>query len=214
MRTKIILLMLLLVAFKNSINAQKNSVRFGLRGGTYFSRFDVSPKYNGEYHGEDALYGGIQVQIPLRKNLYVTTEALYAISQLTFNALPSDEINFLLIPVMVKYQAGHWGFYAGGQGNVLTKARARYSIGGEPHNDNVIDSSYKKLSFAGVAGIEFVFKYRFGIDVRYQHGFSNIRASNGSTLFTRDGTVRMNAFQTGLFYRFGKKQSKQHSENN
>lgn len=214
MNTKAIFLMLLIVAFQNTITAQDKAVRFGIRGGTYFSRFNVTPKYNGEYHGEDALYGGIQFQIPLRKNFYVTTEALYAISQLTFNALPSDEINFLLIPVLMKYQAGHWGFYAGGQGNVLIKARARYSIGGEPYNDNVIDSSYKKLSFAGVAGIEFVFKYRFGIDVRYQHGFSNMRASNGSTLFTRDGTVRMNAFQTGLFYRFGKKPATQNSPKN
>lgn len=187
-----------------------NKVRVGLRTGIYFSSFHIQSRYNASFTGDAMYYAGVQLQIPVAPKLYINPEILYAASSVTYHdnqfggtILASDDISHILIPVQLKYQLGKLGLYAGVQAAILTSARATVI---QVYKDlNVTDSSYKKTGFSGVAGAEFVFSYRFGIDARYNWNFSNMRASNGSTAMTDNGTVKMSAFETGLFFRFGKK---------
>jgi hypothetical protein len=195
-------------------HAQKEHILVGLRGGFYFSRFEIKPKPVNKFDGEDAVYGGVQVQIPLVKRLFVMPEILYALSSITYHdanygtVVGSDDIAKVLIPVQLKYQIGHLGLYLGGQAEVLASAKY-HSFGYGGSSINVIDSSYKKLNFSFITGFEYAFKYRFGIDARYHRSFGNIQASNGSTPTTSyNGTVKVNAFEVGLFCRFGRKPAK------
>jgi hypothetical protein len=194
--------------------AQKEHILVGLRGGFYFSRFEIKPKPVNKLDGDDAVYGGVQVQIPLVKRLFVMPEVLYALSSITYHnasfgtVIGSDDITKILIPVQLKYQIGHLGLYLGGQAEVLASAKY-HSFGYGGSSINVIDSSYKKLDFSFITGFEYAFKYRFGIDARYHRSLGNMQASNGSTPATSyNGTVKMNAFEVGLFCRFGKKSAK------
>jgi hypothetical protein len=209
MKVKIILTFIFTIGLLNIVTAQKNSVRFGLRGGFYFSRFQFDQTTsNGKPDGDDYLYGGIQVDIPLSKNLSLVTEGLYALSSVSLydGNLYHDYMNHLLIPVMLKYNVGKFGLFAGPQAELLLKAEGDYIENFTIKHGDVKNSSYNKFGLSGVAGFEFVFKYRFGIDARYQHFFGDYRASNASTvLATEYGKIQMHGFQTGLFYRFGKK---------
>lgn len=211
MKQKLIAILFLLSTLSIYVNAQEKqheAVRIALRAGAFFSRFNIQTTHDASFTGDDAVYGGLQVQIPIAPKLYITPEFLYAISSVTYHSNPlggsiigSDELTHILLPLQLKYQAGNFGLYAGMQTELLAKARNTY-IG------DVTDSSYKKVSFSGIAGAEFVFKYRFGIDVRYHHSLSNMRASNGSTILTDNGSVKLNGLQAGIFFRFGRKPKK------
>lgn len=202
--------------FSTFIKAQEKpsrAVRIGLRAGAYFSSFKVQSRYNASFTGDAIAYAGIQVQIPIAPKWYITPEVLYAASSVTFHdnslggtIVASDDLSHILIPVQLKYQVGKLGLYAGGQVAILASAKS--TLISIYKNRNVTDSSYKKMNFSGIVGAEFVFNYRFGIDARYQWGFSNMRASNGSTPVTDNGSVKMSAFETGIFFRFGKKPKK------
>jgi hypothetical protein len=216
MQKIIVLTVLLKTVIITTVFAQKEKIRVGLRGGLFLSRIDFKPALSREVIGDDAVYGGIQVQVPVAKNLYVVSEALYAISSLRFDnrATLLEQQGHVLIPVMLKYRIGKLGLYGGAQGQVLVSQRFDYILGGIAYSENYIDSSYRKLTWSGVVGAELVFVHRFGIDVRYQYGFSNMRADNGATVLTQfeNSTIKMNAIQAGLFFRFGKKSSKKKSK--
>ena len=91
------------------------------------------------------------------------------------------QIYQILLPLIAKYHIGKVSLYAGPQVSYQVKT----IIPGYDPVQNVkkdydyTDSSYKRSGFSGVVGIEWVFKYRLGIDARYIVGFSNLRASNG-----------------------------------
>ena len=206
------LIFLLISTLAVAQNNENKHVRFGLRAGVYFSRFtfkDLPPEYS-KPKGDDAFYAGVQVDIPLSTKLSLTTEALYALSSsqsyddLTRN-LYQDELSHILVPAMLKYKFGKVGLLAGVQGEFLLSANGSYIEDNYIRNGDIKDRSYKGFGMSGVLGAEWVFKYRFGIDARYQFGLTDIRASNGSTLMTDYGTIKANAFQAGIFYRFGKK---------
>jgi hypothetical protein len=216
MKQKSIAILFLVSTLSIYVNAQEkhhDAVRIALRAGVFSSHFKVQSSYDASFTGDDAFYAGIQVQIPIAPKLYISPEFLYAISsvtihdnQLTGSIVASDYLSHVLIPVQLKYQAGNLGLYAGVQTELLVNASN--AVTGIYKDKNVTDSSYKKVSFSAIAGAEFVFKYRFGIDVRYHHSLSNMRASNGSTFFTDNGSIKLNGLQAGIFFRFGRKPKK------
>lgn len=225
MKEKVILSSCLMLITVVSI-AQGNSVRFGLRSGIYYSRFNFSnlPSEYRKPDGDETFYAGVQIDIPVSKKISIVPEVLYAISRVSSYidglGIYDDNLSHILIPVSFKYKIGKLGLSAGPQAEVLLSAKGYYrssTLQYDPisnvyyatleHGD-IKNDSYRKLGFSGVLGAEYVFKYRFGIDARYQFGLTDFRASNGSTLMTQYGKIQMHAFQAGLFFRFGKKPPK------
>jgi hypothetical protein len=221
MKERIVLAFAFVVALFGTTLAQekqKEKVRIAARAGLYFSRFkfnDLPPEYT-KPKGDDAFYLGIQVNVPLSNQWSIAPEVLYAISSSqSYDNLPhqlyQDQLSHLLIPIQLKYRLGKIGLFAGPQAEILLSAKGPYYDGANNQiifNTDIKDRSYKKLSLSGLVGAEWVFKYRFGIDARYQFGLTDFRASNGSTMMTEHGTIKANAFQAGLFFRFGKKPKK------
>lgn len=213
MKQNLIAFLFFLLTNSNYVSAQEkqnNPVRLGLRTGIFSSQFQIQTTHNATFTGDDMYYAGIQVQIPITPKFYLIPEILYAKSSVTYHdsqlggsILGAEDLTHILLPVQLKYQAGKFGFYVGGQLDLLANARATYYP--TYQNTDFTDSSYKKVSFSGIVGAEFVFKYRFGIDVRYHHSLLNMRASNGSSPITDNGSVKLSAFQAGIFFRFGKK---------
>jgi hypothetical protein len=217
-------LLLLIAVFQNSISAQDNSFHVGPKAGINFSMFNVS-KFESPVTGiknDNGFYAGLQFEARLNKKFSLQPEIFYIENSATDyegtgaskRVLNSENLKHISIPILAKLHAGKFGFYVGPQISLLVKATTfDNSI---PAEVDVTDKSYTKTSWSGVFGIEYVFKHRFGIDARYQLGLSNSRDSDGITALTfPDGqNIKLNGFQTGLFFRFGKKPKKQDSPNN
>jgi opacity protein-like surface antigen len=191
--------------------ASKPPVRIAFRGGVFLSNFSIKdlPSSFEKPKGNAAVYGGLQVDIPLSQKISLAPEVLFAISGVSAysesnpQGLFDDQLSHVFVPILFKYKAGNFGLYAGPQADFLLKAKG--ATGPSFYNDDITDSSYRKSSLSGVLGVEYIFKHRFGIDARYQFSLGNMRSDEGSTVFTSYGDIKMNAFQIGLFYRFGKK---------
>lgn len=211
--TTLLFLFLFSTPFFSKAQSQKTKlpVRLAIRGGVFLSNFSVSdlPSSFDKPKGDAAVYGGLQVDIPLSQKISIAPEILFAVSGISAysennpQGLFDDELNHLFVPLLFKYKAGNFGLFAGPQADILLKAKG--ATGPNFYNGDITDSSYRKSSFSGLVGIEYVFKYRFGIDARYQFSLSDMRSDKGNTVFTSYGDIKMSAFQIGLFYRFGKK---------
>lgn len=201
--------------------AQKSTVRLGLRAGIYSSRFNFTgyPASYGKPGGDDAFYAGIQAVIPFNKKLSISTEALYATSsvQAYFPPLYQDNLSHLFIPVLFKYSLGKVSLFAGPQAELLLSAKGFYVLQ-TPEDPNysyyvlkgdIRDISYKKISVDAVFGLEWIFKYRFGIDARAQYGLVDYRAGRAEVKTGRISApaskITNYGLQAGLFFRFGKK---------
>lgn len=201
-------------------NPEKRPVRVGIRAGLHLSRFSFKglPSEFSKPSGEDAFYAGLQFDIPVSKKLSIAPELLYAYSSvqsfksssnISTQALCFDDLSHLLLPVLLKYKVGHVSFSAGPQAEFLLSANGVYVENNIVKNGDLKDRSYSKFGLSGVVGIEWVFKYRFGIDARYQFGLTDAKASNAASLLSENAeSIKINAFQAGLFFRFGKKPSK------
>jgi len=199
---------------------EKRPVRVGIRAGLHFSRFSFKelPSEFSKPSGEDAFYAGLQFDIPVNKKLSIAPELLYAYSSvqsfksssnISSQALCFDDLSHILLPVLLKYKVRHISFSAGPQAEFLLSANGVYVENNTIKTGDLKDRSYSNFGLSGVVGIEWVFNYRFGIDARYQFGLTDAKASNAASLLTENAeSIKMNAFQAGLFFRFGKKPSK------
>jgi hypothetical protein len=216
-KIKLVLMLAFVPCVLNTLQAQEK-VRVAIRAGLYFSRFKFSdlPVEYSKPKGDDAFYAGLQIDIPVSKKISIVGEGLYALSSVqSYDDLPNqlyvDNMEHILIPVLIKFKAGKFGFFGGGQAEWLLSATGTYVENSTFIVGDIKENSYRKFGFSGVLGAEFVFKYRFGIDARYQIGLGDARASNGSSMLSQYGAIKTHAFQTGLFFRFGRKPRKENS---
>lgn len=198
----------------------KPPVSVGIKAGLYFSRSTYSNFPGQKPKGDDAYYAGLEVVIPLSSKLSLSAEGLYAVSSMQSyqsTLLLNDELTHAFIPLLLKYRLGKVSVLAGPQAEILLSAKGLYreETPNDPDFDYYIrygdikERSYAKFSWSGVIGAEWVFKYRFGLEARYKFGLSNFKANNADAeLVNLAGKVKANGFQTGLFFRFGKKPGK------
>jgi hypothetical protein len=197
------------------LHAQERPFGLGIKAGFNFPLFNaVKPPEIDRLQNDGWFYVGLQSQIRLSKKFSLQPEAFWMRSgvQEYFSnpyGISDEQISQLAIPILAKYHLGKVSLYGGLQANILLKVNQwGYDAIQEEHKYvDYTDSSYKKMSWGGVVGIEWVFKYRFGIDARYIVGLSNLRASNGTSHLTYadNQNLKISCFQTGLFFRFGKK---------
>lgn len=222
---------LLLVIMPTSLLAQsdkenkennKRPVRIALRAGLYFSRPEFSNMSTGVQKptGDDAFYAGVQVDIPLSRRLSIAPEVLYAMSsyQTSLPPLYVDDLSHLLVPLLFRYKLGKVSLLAGPQAEVLLNATGRY-LERAPDSDpdysfydkigDINGVGYSNFSMSGVVGIEWIFKHRFGLDARYQFGLTNTKGKPTKDIIPvmsgLSDNIKVNAFQVGLIFRFGKR---------
>jgi len=200
-----------------SINlyAQKPTVGYGFKIGINQPLFKANiPVYMDHLQNDNWFYAGVTADVRFSQKFSFQPEIFWARSPVILYinnpyAISHEQIDQILLPLLAKYHLGKISFYAGPQISFQAKTTVPgYDpVQGVKKDYDYTDSSYKKIGFSGVIGIEWVFKYRFGIDARYIVGFSNLRASNGATDLTypNNQNVKIGGVQAGLFFRFGKK---------
>jgi len=195
------------------VNAQ-SKVRIGIKAGFNFPHFKASvmDPVLFEVSDDNYFYAGGQVEVKLKKHFSLQPEIFYVGHSVKEGVTAFERLHQIAIPVLAKYHVGKIAIYTGPQLDVLLKAEQHYydvNIQGQKIV-NVTDSSYTKAGLSAVGGIEWTFKYRFGIDLRYVFGLSNRCSGNGISFLTgfKDQHITINSIQAGLYFRFGKKPGK------
>jgi hypothetical protein len=102
-------------------------------------------------------------------------------------------LNYVNIPILLQYFfANGFRIQAGPQLGILTSAKSTVVTGS-------IKDNYKPIDIGLSVGVSYIHvPSSFGVDLRYNHGLTNINETDVKTLTNR-------GFQLGVFYLFGHK---------
>lgn len=109
----------------------------------------------------------------------------------------NNTLNYISIPMLIKYRVANFSFGVGPQFGVLLSAKSK-SQGASAMD---FSDSIKKTDFSGVSFTEYTFADKVVLGVRYQLGLSNI-AKNTTDDALFEGKLTNNAFQILLGYKF------------
>jgi hypothetical protein len=197
---KTIGLLMAVFAASFSLQAQKKAahtasqphIEFGVKGGLNISNVHVqnsnSPDAKPSFH-----LGGL-AHIHINRHFALQPELMYAgqgYQQDLANVNYKYNFHYINIPVLAQYMVGD-GFrlQTGPQLGVLAAARRKQ--GG---TSITIKDNYKPVDVGWVFGAGYLTPSGFGIDARYNLGFSNINDVSGTNVNNR-------VFQAGVFYQF------------
>lgn len=187
---KLALVILAGISFATA-NAQ---FQFGAKGGlnvTSSSGSDINDKWK-------SLVGfnlGFYARLPLADRLSIQPELVYSAQGAKYtNPDVSRHLNYLNIPILLKYAAGSgFSMETGPQIGFLLAAHDKAN-----GNSLTVKNSYNTTDFAWAVGVAYkIPETKWGIDARYNFGIANIE-NRGVTGHT--GSIRNNAFQFGLTY--------------
>lgn len=188
--------------------------QFGVKGGMNVS----SINNDGDLSDNSSKIGfnaGVFVNIPVAANFSIQPEVIYndlgsktensiTVLNNTFTNSAALNLGYISVPVMVQYNATP-NFYleAGPQAGFLVKAEDKFksSTNGNTNSTNYVErnkDNFNTVDFGVGIGAGYYFTPNLGLTVRYTAGVSDIFKNN-----TRD-SVRNNAFQVGLAYKFAK----------
>jgi hypothetical protein len=210
-----------LLSAQSTTKQHQPSIRFAIRAGLFSSTFTFEdlPVNQQKPTGDDAFYAGIQFDVPLSNKASVSPEVLYARSsnQTYISRLWFNDLSHLYIPVLFKYKFGKVSILTGPQAEFLLSATGDYLEKAPPTDPNysyyqkrgsIKGTGYSSFTLSGVAGVEWIFKHRFGIDARYQFGLTNFRSADDPDITpispSLSDNIKTSGFQAGLIYRFGK----------
>lgn len=180
---KFISVVLLLCIF-NSLFAQDKRIRFGVKGGANLSELRVSD-YDDNPPSPDiksSLFAGLIVNIPLMDNgISFQPELIYnrqgsrMINQSDYFQFRKDlfriKLNYVSLPLLIHWQSPTGLFVqTGPQFSYLLKARR---VGPETYREELIEKM-ESHDFSWAGGVGFLSKTGLGVNIRYNHGFTNI----------------------------------------
>ncbi|XOV95264.1 MAG: porin family protein [Bacteroidota bacterium] len=182
---------IILLSLTNVLQAQH--INLGIKGGLNVST--IEGDNSGSYKTKPGFYLGLLGHIHLTDQFAIQPEAYYSVQGTQYKSGSSDlklNLNYVNIPLLFQYMFDN-GFrlQAGPQVGILVSANSVVS-----DSDTEVKSSYKNTDVALVAGMSYVKPSTgFGFDIRYNHGLSNINASDAVNSYNR-------GFQVGVFYLF------------
>ena len=210
MYIKQFLVTVLICAFIAKTSAQ-NRVRFGIKTGFNTAQINPSivvPPLN-DIRDDPFFYAGAEVEMKIGKHFSLQPEMFYVEYSAMEGVSASERLKQICVPVLAKIHVGKIAFYAGPQIDLLLKAEQEVYNASQLRRlkINTTDSSFTKAGLSVVGGIEWTFKFRFGIDLRYVFGMSNRCVKDGITFLTgfEGQRIRIQCIQAGFYYRFGKK---------
>jgi outer membrane protein OmpA-like peptidoglycan-associated protein len=196
------LVVVLGLGLKAQVADYDNDPFIGLKAGANYSGFQISGQNPNNYTTgwKPGFFGGLFGNMPLGKKFAIQPELQFsqmggAVRRSQVLGDITQQLNYLSIPVMLKYYMTHdLRLLAGVQGDILMYARQ--TVPGTTAVDNV--DQLNRSQFALTAGAEWWPLYNWGIGARYIHGLSDV--SNGT-----NPTLRNKGIQMFLSFRFGKK---------
>lgn len=182
---KRILLSVIILGLSISMGAQ--NVKFGLKTGLNISSF------TGGELGKNNLFGfhvGGFAEFKLNEKFSLQPELLYSTKGTEVENLVKIKVDYLAIPLMVKYYLSEkFSIEAGPQASFLVNDKAEFDDGSIPDAD--IDAS--SFDFGLNAGLG----YNFNSDL-----FTQVRYNYGITTVGENPDVKNSVFQFSLGYKF------------
>jgi hypothetical protein len=192
MKAKLIVLLLILTAFRQPILAQR-VLRFGLSGGLNDNLIHAT--YLGPNSESKGLWdyaGGISLEHRLTSTFTLTYDLLYSrqggaeliTSKIGYGSEKLiSKLSYLTLPAMVRYQFGGGRvFISGGpQIGYFLKAKWYAASFGEGSSKSWDLSSFHRLDAGLTAGLGYHLGRHFVIESRYYHGLNPINKPNPQT---------------------------------
>ena len=219
----------------NNQSTSENKIKYGIRGAFNLSHISGTSIYGNNGNSTSTatvnsgtlpgFAAGFFALIPLRNEFEIQPELDYSLkggkytgSDMYFNYELKLKLGYISIPILFKWQpadvagfnvfAGpEFGFLASAKGDNTTTSTGA-GAGGSPLSE-VIDekNQLKSLDFGLDFGLGYNFMQKFGVDVRYGLGLTNIAKpiSNPPSYGTIEKPVARNrTIQIGLSYLLGK----------
>jgi hypothetical protein len=186
---KLALVILAGISFATA-NAQ---FQFGAKGGFNFATLSGSDIQDAKTLVNFNV--GVFARLPLIDRLSLQPELVYSVQGAKFsNPDESHHVNYLNIPILLRYSAGSgFGIYTGPQVGFLLAAHNKF-------NGNSITEKdfYNSADFSWAVGLSYrIPATRLGIDARYNFGIANVEDRNNTG---QTGSVRNDVFQLGVTY--------------
>ena len=166
----------------------QESIQLGIKAGLNASTIHSSPDLS--YKPKTGFHAGALAHIHLNKTWALQPELMYS-GQGASSSGSTIRLNYFTVPVQIQYMFDN-GFrlQTGPQAGILLSA---HGINGNTKTD--ITPSFKPLDLGWTFGASYLGASGFGLDARYNAGFTNINDAGPADLYNR-------TFQVGIFYLF------------
>lgn len=179
-----------------TVTATAQKAEFGIKGGINAARFSVSPNDEGGYKTLISGHFGILEHIHISKMFAVQPELLFSGQGTKYKISNNDfkySLGYINIPVLLQLMTDNgFRFETGPQVGFLVSGKRKLGSASED-----VKGVFKSTDFAWVFGIGYITASRFGFDVRYNLGLSDITKDN-------DASIKNMVLQAGVFYQFHK----------
>ncbi len=173
------------------VQAQKS--QFGIKGGINASRMSENSNDESGYKTLVSGHFGFLDHIHINKMFAVQPELLYSMQGTKYKVSNVDyqyKLDYINIPVLFQLMTQNgWRFETGPQLGILLSAK------NTRRNPQDVKDGFKSTDVAWALGIGYITPSRFGFDVRYNVGLTDITKDNNFN-------VKNNVLQAGIFYQF------------
>lgn len=187
---KVLIGLTLLIATTTAATAQH--AEFGVKAGLNAAKF--SNESGSNYKMNPSFHVGILEHIHINKMFAVQPEVVFSMQGTKYNTGNGDakiNMGYINVPVLFQLMTKNgFRFETGPQIGFLVGAKSKV---GKTSVD--IKDDFKSTDFAWAFGVGYITASKFGFDVRYNAGISDITKSNESN-------VKNNVIQAGVFYQF------------
>ena len=187
---KVLIGLTLLIATTGAVTAQH--VEYGVKGGLNLAKF--SNENGTDYKMNPSVNLGVLAHIHINKSFAIQPELVYSGQGTKFNSENTDfrySLGYINIPVLFQLMtASGFRFETGPQLGMLVSAKAK--SGGDSHD---IKQNFNSTDLAWAFGIGYISASKFGFDLRYNLGLTDITKSNTSD-------IKNSVVQAGVFYQF------------
>jgi hypothetical protein len=187
---KVLIGLTLLIATTEVATAQH--VEFGIKGGLNLAKF--SNENGSSYKMNPSINLGGLAHIHITKSFAIQPELVYSGQGTKFNSDNKDyrySLGYINVPVLFQLMtASRVRFETGPQLGMLVSAKAK-SEGSTVD----IKQNFNSTDVAWAFGIGYISPAKFGFDLRYNLGLTDITKSNTSD-------IKNSVIQAGVFYQF------------
>jgi len=175
-------------------NTPAGHVNLGLKGG--LNLYNVHNDDNTRYDLKAGYHFGLLGHIHFNNHFAIQPEIVFSAQGAKYNndnGTTNYNLNYVNVPILFQYMFDN-GFrlQAGPQVGFLVSAKSKTDNNATDNKSNL-----KPIDFGASAGMSYIFPPTgFGVDARYNLGFSNINKYSAVKSTNR-------GFQFGLFYIFG-----------
>ncbi len=176
-----------------------SQVKFGLKGGLNVT--EISMEMDGFSKSPDSRMGAVAgafVNLRLSNSIGIQPELLYSMKGSNFEADVVTKLDYLSVPVMVKYYFGGFNLQAGPMFDFLLSAEEEYD-GEEEDLKDIVKGMDLGLGF----GLGYELPLGLSFDARYMIGLSDINDSNDeSEMEFQKVEIKNKGFQITMGFAF------------